>query len=586
METRLKMFVGLTAVLLTTLALMGQMGRNATLFAGSDQFIYLPIVTKPVNADLTITGVEITQATQRVNNSVPLVANRNTVVRIFAEAPVGGSANNVVVRLTAVRGGSTIGTLNSAPVTIPVDATRDSFNSTVNFELPVGWLSGNVSLTATIDPDNTIPESNESNNSLVQPMNFNEVPDLQVTIVPINYTHTGPTAPGFYPAQSEDEISDWLIRAYPIDNVQVTIRSPYNFTGNLQDANSWVNNSETGLLDRMYQLKLTDGYPEDTPVVYYALVPIGNGSTQWFFSGIAGIGWIGYRESVGLNLVGYGSDIDATGKLAGHEIGHNMGRRHAPCGNPGGPDPSYPYAGASIGEYGLDIPNGEFWSPATAVDIMSYCEPAWISDYTYIGIYNDQLANGFMAENVTAVDSMVVSAGLDNDGSVHLNPSYVFSSFPSARTISGYQVELLDEAGDVLVSHSMQLREAEEDGVSGQMLTAVLPLPTKPAATLRIVHGDEIVALRAFDNPATFGPQTAVAIREGDAITLNWGLVDIPAIVRYSPDGGQSWLGLGIGIADGTFTVDAATLPIGESGLFEIIMGNTGGKVVLTAVIP
>lgn len=580
MNIRLKLFMGLTVILLTTLAFIGHMGRNATLFAGSEQFIYLPIVTK--DADLTITGVEITQASQKVNNSVPLVANRNTVVRVFAEAPVGGAINNVVVRLTAVRGGSTIGTLNSAPITIPVDATRDNFNSSVNFELPAGWLTGNVSLTATVDPDNTVQERNEGNNAITQAMNFNDVPDLQVVIVPINYTHTGPTAPGFYPAQSVDYISDWIMRAYPIDNIQITIHSPYNFTGNLQDGNYWVNNLGTGLLDRMYQLKLGDGYPEDTPLVYYAFVPISNGSSQWFFSGIAGIGWIGYRESVGLNL----GNNDDTGKLAGHEIGHNMNRRHAPCGGPAGVDPLYPYAGASIGEYGLDIPNGVFWSPATAVDIMSYCEPAWISDYTYIGIYNDQRANGFAAMNSTAVDSMVVSAGLGEDGTVTLAPSYAFTSYPSTRAVSDYRVELLDESGDVLVSQPMQLREAEEEEVSARALTAVLPLPTAAAATLRIVQGDEVVASRSLNNAAAFGPQTATAVREGDAITLNWGLVDTPVIVRYSADGGQSWTALGIGVTDGAFIVDATTLPTGENGLFEIILGNTGSKVVLTAMMP
>ncbi|GIK58081.1 MAG: hypothetical protein HND44_10155 [Chloroflexi bacterium] len=585
MNVRMKLFMGLTAVLLLVSLFISQTGRNHRLFAGSDYAIYLPLVTKPVSKDLTVTGVEITQAIQRADNSVPLVANRNTVVRVFAEAPVGGPINNVVVRLTAVRNGSTIGQMNSAPTTIPIDATRDNFNSSVNFQLPAGWLSGNVNLTATIDPDNTVPEANENNNTISQTINFNTVPDLQVRLVPINYTHTGPTAPGFYPAQSVDYISDWLMRAYPVGNVEIAIRSPYNFTGNLQDSNSWVNDLQTGLLNRMRELKLFDGYSLNTPVVYYAFVPISNGSTRWFFSGIAGIGWIGGRESVGLNLMGFWP-ADETGKLAAHEIGHNMGRRHAPCGVSGQTDPNYPYPGASIGEYGLDIPNGVFWSPATAVDIMSYCEPAWISDYTYIGIYNDQQANGFAAMNDMAVDSLIVSASLSADGAVTLAPSYAFASYPAADGGSDYRVELLDENGNILVSHPMQLREAEEEEVSARELTAVLPLPTTAAATLRLMHGNEVVASRSLSNPAAFGPQTATAVRQGNRITLTWGLVNTPAVVRLSPDGGQNWTALGIDVTDGTFTVDATTLPASENGLFEIILGNTGSKVVLTAVLP
>ena len=60
-----------------------------------------------------------------------------------------------------------------------------------------------------------------------------------------------------------------------------------------------------GLLWDMYLLKASDvapADPDDSPIVYYAFVPITNSSGTWFSSGIAGIGWIGFRESVGLNL--------------------------------------------------------------------------------------------------------------------------------------------------------------------------------------------------------------------------------------------------------------------------------------------
>ncbi len=32
-----------------------------------------------------------------------------------------------------------------------------------------------------------------------------------------------------------------------------------------------------------------------------------------------------------------------------HELGHSMGRLHAPCGNPAQPDPGYPFPDATIG---------------------------------------------------------------------------------------------------------------------------------------------------------------------------------------------------------------------------------------------
>jgi hypothetical protein len=574
--------LGLTAVFLATLAvvIVNQDGNTPKILAGNDEFVYLPIVMKPLNQDLAVTAVEVNQAIQRANNTVPLVANRDTLVRVYAEALTGGPVSNVLVRLSATRGGTPIGQID-APATIPVNATRDNEDSTVNFQLPPGWLSGNVNLTATVDPNNAIAEPNEGNNTVVTAVTFNNVPDLQLVIVPINYTHTGSNDPGYYPAQSEDYISDWLLSAYPVDEVDVTMRTPYNFTGNLQDSFYWHNSIGTGLLNRMSQLKLADGYPEDTPVVYYAFVPTRNGSNQWFYAGIAGIGWIGKRESVGLNL----GDTNQTRTLAGHEIGHNMGRWHAPCGNPSDVDPLYPYGGASIGEYGVDIPEGVFWTPATAVDVMSYCSPEWVSDYTYIGLYNDQLSNGFAIQQ-TAVESLIVSAGLSDSGEVTIHPTYAFSSYPSTAVTGDYQIELLDEAGKVLLAQPMSLREAEEEGVRGRMLTAVLPLTNLRPAAIRIVHGAETVASHSLSNPAAFGPQTAATTREGNTITLTWGLVGTPAIVRYSPDSGKTWIALALGVEGGTFTVDATTLPVGENALFEMIPADTGRVMGLTAVLP
>ena len=49
---------------------------------------------------------------------------------------------------------------------------------------------------------------------------------------------------------------------------------------------------------------------------------------------------------------------------------------------PGGPDPDYPYPDGSIGVWGYDLLDGRLVDPSTA-DLMSYCDPAWISDYSF-----------------------------------------------------------------------------------------------------------------------------------------------------------------------------------------------------------
>jgi hypothetical protein len=48
-------------------------------------------------------------------------------------------------------------------------------------------------------------------------------------------------------------------------------------------------------------------------------------------------------------------------------------------------DNQFPYNGGTIGAFGYDIFAGVVMSPVLR-DLMSYCDPAWISDYTYKAI--------------------------------------------------------------------------------------------------------------------------------------------------------------------------------------------------------
>jgi hypothetical protein len=124
-----------------------------------------------------------------------------------------------------------------------------------------------------------------------------------------------------------------------------------------------------------------------------------NGFTYTQAGGIAYIPGSGSSSGSGtrtalVTSAGWANDPGFTRETTAHELGHNFGRRHAPCGGPANPDPFYPYSGGVIGLPGFDVRG---WmdgrSPVATVmpaylgDIMSYCYPgAWISDYTYRGV--------------------------------------------------------------------------------------------------------------------------------------------------------------------------------------------------------
>jgi hypothetical protein len=77
-----------------------------------------------------------------------------------------------------------------------------------------------------------------------------------------------------------------------------------------------------------------------------------------------------------------------------HEVGHNHGREHAPCGDPAGADQAFPYPQAGIGVAGYDIGTQTLIDPGqvdaeygmATTDFMSYCLPQWWSDYSWQAI--------------------------------------------------------------------------------------------------------------------------------------------------------------------------------------------------------
>jgi hypothetical protein len=82
-----------------------------------------------------------------------------------------------------------------------------------------------------------------------------------------------------------------------------------------------------------------------------------------------------------------GLGFDGGDGTAQHEVGHAHGRMHSPCGGAANPDPSYPYAGAVIGSWGYDIVANSLVDPMANTDLMGYCHPQWVSDFTYEGLY-------------------------------------------------------------------------------------------------------------------------------------------------------------------------------------------------------
>jgi hypothetical protein len=213
--------------------------------------------------------------------------------------------------------------------------------------------------------------------------------------------------------------------------------------------------------------------------IYFGLVPnSGSNGQSWFVGGVSGFGWVGQRVSVGLDVG------EATGETAGHEIGHNFNRSHAPCGNPSGVDPNFPYPNAVIGVHGVDTSEDALLDPDLTHDVMSYCGPEWVSDYTYEGLFRDQVQRS--SRSGPQGEGLLIRANVDGTTLTPLPVVQMKQRFLPIEKAARQQVQLLDARGEVIGVYPAELYVAEEEGVSARLLMAFVPLPANGDSVARV----------------------------------------------------------------------------------------------------
>lgn len=147
--------------------------------------------------------------------------------------------------------------------------------------------------------------------------------------------------------------------------------------------------------------------------------------------------WLGMQSPVRLGLLGVAKDIPSWSSFSqplpstvAHELGHNMGLWHAPCGGAGGPDPLYPHPVGLTDSWGYDRANGRLVSPYSP-DLMSYCGGQWIGDYHRANALRHRMKTESAARFPARVSSLVVWGGLDADGKPYLEPAFLTDAMPT-----------------------------------------------------------------------------------------------------------------------------------------------------------
>lgn len=121
-------------------------------------------------------------------------------------------------------------------------------------------------------------------------------------------------------------------------------------------------------------------------VYYHALFPVPGGGVNGV-AGIASVPGPGKGEAMQrVSATAIGNNPAFAADVVAHEVGHNEGMQHVFCpfAEAASPDPTYPYQNGVIGQWGFGILDFSLRAPDNYRDYMSYCNPAWVSTWSWM----------------------------------------------------------------------------------------------------------------------------------------------------------------------------------------------------------
>lgn len=519
--------------------------------------------------NLCAANLEVTQAIQSPGNSTMHIANREAFARLYLlSSGTITPFTSVNASLTGYRNGGELGTLAAVngPITAPLTLDRGDLDHTLNFDLPLSWMSDDVQLVAQLSfagdsyaADDRYPASGRTS------IEVHPAEPLRIRIVPVVWQGYGP------PDTSDlSYLTDFLLATYPTDEIETSVHPVYSTAADLGTGGGW-----SQLLGEIHSLRTSDD-PAYSGWHYYGLVDNSGGLIY------AGIGYIGIDTAVGWDSA-YGA-----GSTAAHEIGHNAGRYHAPCGNPSNIDPNYPYPQASINDYGYNPLDGTLRSPGTYKDYMSYCGPEWVSDYTYEGIYYGDFEQSSLtlglAEASGPAEAAVLIRGTITGAGVELYPVQLATApVMTGEGRGDYQVVFRDAAGAELLKHRFAPVEmallGALPGHEERWQGFHLALPrVENLARVEVWRRGQLVAELGTSGkvspPAALTAAPYTSDDGGSGVTLHWGgsRPGLTYRVAFAAGDGSAptWQTIASNLSETTFTADTSLLPGTPAGWFRV----------------
>ena len=376
----------------------------------------------PERVLFSVPSFYLNQANQDPDGSVPLVAGRDALLRVFLMGN-GPSYFQPSVRVEFYQDGEEVYTTTiEAPVEeLPVDVEPGQRDNSYNAIIPGHVLQPGVEMVIDIDPEGMVPTAEGSVTRIPESGRMAlDIVALRThiqTLVPYYFTWRSDDAndlPDMWHEEvSEDASNMRTLRSWlPIGDLEANshevVYSSISFPGGWGD---WLN--ENGALWR-----------DEGEIGYYYGVANHPGGNTW------GIAYVGRpHASVGRPLH----------RTFVHEVGHDMNLFHAPCGGPAGPDPSYPHNEADIGYWGWD-PRDSTLVDASFKDFMGYCRGKdWVSDYHFERAMDYRVRTEGTQERriLPPKEQTLLLWGTVHEGSVELDPAFLIDMHPTEPPTGG-----------------------------------------------------------------------------------------------------------------------------------------------------
>ena len=397
----------------------------------------------------------LTQASQSLANPVPLVAGEDALLRVFVVADTQEQIPMPRVCADFYVEGTKLGSWceRAEMPTVPDRVMEEDLEASANVLINGTFIQPGLEMVIEIDPDGVLDPSLDITRRLPATgrtaVAVRDVPPFNLTLVPfiwtINPDHS--MEERLQELTTESDLFRLTRDLLPVKEFDLAVREAVWTSNEPVDAN------KSELLNELDVIRAMDGSTR-----YYKGILTSGG-------GIATGG-------------GFTSISSLEDKVIAHELGHNFNLGHAPCGNAVDPDPHFPYTDGSIGAWGYDLLNQQLVDPATP-DIMSYCEPPWISDFYFTKALGYRLSlveeAQLAAVYPSSARSLLLWGGVDEYGELVFNPAFVVDAAPSLPNRDGpYLVTGESAVGEILFTVSFGMAEVA-DGQGGKSFAFVLP---------------------------------------------------------------------------------------------------------------